>query len=85
MYNVCIYALQLRVSQSVFLIVISFLYEVLKDLPEDDWEKKILAYDNMCHLDALKGYQPQVEHVQLHKRGHSVVLKEFVYITVSHK
>ena len=38
----------------VFLIVVSFLYKVLKDRPEHEWENIILAYDNMCHLDALK-------------------------------
>lgn len=38
----------------VFLIVITWLYELLKDVPTEKWSSIILAYDNMCHLDGLK-------------------------------
>ena len=53
----CVPSCLLRRSESpsqVFLITVSFLYEVLKDKPETEWKDIILAYDNMCHLDALK-------------------------------
>ena len=38
----------------VFLIVLSFLFEILKNRPEQEWKDVILVYDNMCHLDSLK-------------------------------
>ena len=40
----------------VFIIVLTWFMNILHDqgLPEDQWENIILAYDNMCHLDALK-------------------------------
>lgn len=37
-----------------FLIVISWLYEVLQHIPESQWVDVVLFYDNMCHLDSLK-------------------------------
>ena len=38
----------------VFLIVIVWLYQTLKDVPPDKWGEVILAYDNMCQLDSLR-------------------------------
>ena len=38
----------------VFVIVISWLLDVLKEREESKWKEVILCYDNMCHLDALK-------------------------------
>ena len=38
----------------VFVILLSWLYEKLSDLPFESWSSIILAYDNMCHLDNLK-------------------------------
>ena len=38
----------------VFLITISWLYEVLRKKPVEEWQHVILAYDNMCHLDSLR-------------------------------
>lgn len=38
----------------VFLILISWLFETLKDRDFDSWSSVILAYDNMCHIDNLK-------------------------------
>lgn len=38
----------------VFVIVISWLLEVLKGRHESEWKEVILCYDNMCHLDGLK-------------------------------
>lgn len=52
----CIQSMSIR-SESpsqVFLIVVSFLYEILRHKPEEDWHDIILAYDNMCHLDSLR-------------------------------
>ena len=37
-----------------FLIVISWLYEVLQNIPECEWRDVVLFYDNMCHLDSLR-------------------------------
>lgn len=34
-----------------------WLYNLLKDLPEDKWSDVVLAYDNMCHLDGLRAAQ----------------------------
>ena len=41
----------------VFLITIQWLLSILKNLPESEWEKTVLAYDNMCHLDGLRAAQ----------------------------
>ena len=38
----------------VFLIVISWLFEILQSVPQSDWSSIILSYDNMCHLDGLR-------------------------------
>ena len=38
----------------MFLLTIYWLFETLKDIPEDKWSSVVLAYDNMCHLDSLK-------------------------------
>ena len=38
----------------VFLIVISWLFEILQNVPQSDWSSIILSYDNMCHLDGLR-------------------------------
>ncbi|KAK3707806.1 hypothetical protein QZH41_011972, partial [Actinostola sp. cb2023] len=34
----------------VFLLSIHYLHTRLKDVPENQWEKFILSYDNMCNL-----------------------------------
>ena len=41
----------------MFIIIISWLLEILKERPESEWKEVILCYDNMCHLDALKAAQ----------------------------
>lgn len=38
----------------MFLITIQWLFSVLKDVPETEWKDRIIAYDNMCHLDGLR-------------------------------
>ena len=38
----------------VYLVIITWLYETLKDIPTEEWHSVILAYDNMCHIDALR-------------------------------
>ncbi|XP_055345172.1 uncharacterized protein LOC129593019 [Paramacrobiotus metropolitanus] len=38
----------------VFLILISWMYQVLQTVPSCDWPKLFLAYDNMCNLERLK-------------------------------
>jgi hypothetical protein len=38
----------------VFLIVITWLYNVLKEIPVDLWGNVVLVYDNMCHLDGMR-------------------------------
>lgn len=38
----------------VFLIVLSWLYNVLKTLPVSLWGNVVLVYDNMCQLDGLR-------------------------------
>ena len=55
--NIYIYILPFCRSESpsqVFVIVISWLLEVLKGRHESEWKEVILCYDNMCHLDGLK-------------------------------
>ena len=34
-----------------------WLYNLLQSVPEEDWGKVVLAYDNMCHLDGLRAAQ----------------------------
>ena len=41
----------------VFTIIIKWLFNILKHLPESKWPEVILCYDNMCHLDGLKAAQ----------------------------
>jgi hypothetical protein len=38
----------------VFLIVITWLYNVLKGIPVNLWGNVVVVYDNMCHLDGLR-------------------------------
>ena len=37
----------------VFIIVLSWLFVILKDI-NPDWSRIFLAYDNMCHLDGMR-------------------------------
>lgn len=37
----------------VFLMSVHYLYERLKNVPETEWEKFILSYDNMCNVDKM--------------------------------
>ena len=39
----------------VFLLTLHYLYERLKDVPQDEWHNFILSYDNMCNLCKLRG------------------------------
>ena len=41
----------------VFIIVISWLMEVLKHLPIEQWKDVVIAYDNMCQLCGMKAAQ----------------------------
>ena len=43
-----------ELPSQVFLIVITWLYNVLKEIPVDLWENVVLVYDNMCHLDGMR-------------------------------
>lgn len=38
----------------VLLIVLSWLYQTLQNIPQIEWGSVVLAYDNMCHLDGLR-------------------------------
>ena len=38
----------------VFLIVLKWLMNTVKDKPLETWGDIVLCYDNMCHLDGLK-------------------------------
>ena len=38
----------------VLLIVLVWLFEVLKDIPPENWPEVVLAYDAMCKLDGMK-------------------------------
>jgi len=38
----------------VFLIVLTWLFTILKSLNPFNWSKIFLSYDNMCHLDGMK-------------------------------
>ena len=38
----------------MFLITLRFLYNTLKDIPPEQWEKVMISYDNMGNLDRLK-------------------------------
>lgn len=38
----------------VFMIVLSWLFVILKSLNPANWSKIFVAYDNMCHLDGLR-------------------------------
>ena len=31
-----------------------WLFEILSQVPQEKWQETIIAYDNMCQLDALK-------------------------------
>ena len=39
----------------VFLLMLHYLYERLKNVPEEEWPNFILSYDNMCNLCKLRG------------------------------
>lgn len=54
------YLIVFRRSESpsqVFIIVLSWLIEILKHIPEDQWGDIVVSYDNMCHLDAMRAAQ----------------------------
>ena len=38
----------------MFLLTIYWLFETLKDIPEEKWSSVVLAYANICHLYSLK-------------------------------
>ena len=38
----------------MFLLTLHYLYERLKDVPDDKWEEFILSYDNMCNLCKMR-------------------------------
>ena len=38
----------------VFLVIIAWLFEILKDIPVEEWEEIVLSYDNMCHVNSMK-------------------------------
>ena len=38
----------------VFIIVLSWLFVILKDINPESWSRIFLAYDNMCHLDGMR-------------------------------
>ena len=38
----------------VFMVVLMWLYNILKDMPKEEWHKIVLSYDNMCHLNILR-------------------------------
>ena len=38
----------------VLLIVLAWLFEVLKDIPPENWPEIVLANDAMCKLDGMK-------------------------------
>ena len=38
----------------VFTILLVWLLRVVETIPREKWGSIVLAYDNMCHLDALK-------------------------------
>ena len=38
----------------VFTILLVWLLQVVEAIPREKWSSVVLAYDNMCHLDALK-------------------------------
>lgn len=40
-------------ASQVFIIVLSWLFVILKSLNPANWSKVFVAYDNMCHLDGL--------------------------------
>lgn len=41
----------------MFLLTLHYLYERLKNVPEDKWEEFILSYDNMCNLCKMRSAQ----------------------------
>ena len=49
--------LRSKSPSQVFIIVLMWLYNLLKHRPEEEWREVVLAYDNMCHLDGLKAAQ----------------------------
>ena len=38
----------------VFTILLVWLLRVVDGIPREKWSDVVLAYDNMCHLDAMK-------------------------------
>ena len=71
----------------VFLIVISWLFEILQSVPQSDWSSIILSYDNMCHLDGLRAataplplpqpYNTMWKEITKVYCGHSAFMQDF--------
>lgn len=41
----------------VAIIVVSWLFDTLKDMPQEKWSDVVISYDNMCKVDGLKALQ----------------------------
>ena len=35
----------------------SWLFDTLKDMPQEKWSDVVISYDNMCKVDGLKALQ----------------------------
>ena len=51
MFSLCLH--RSESPSQVFLVVLKWLLNTLKEKPEETWGDVILCYDNMCHLDGL--------------------------------
>ncbi len=52
----------------VFLIVVTWLVAIFKDLPREEVKKKVISYDNMCHLNNLKASEYYVLSSVIHSQ-----------------
>ena len=48
------YSFRSESPSQVFMIILSWLFNIQKDINPTDWTKMFLAYDNMCHLDGMR-------------------------------
>ena len=57
MYNLLFVFYRSESPSQVFIIVLSWLFTILRCINPLNWGKIYLAYDNMCHLNGLKAAQ----------------------------
>ena len=51
---ILIYIPRSESPSQVLLIVLGWIFQILKETPKDNWSDIVLAYDAMCKLDGMK-------------------------------